>query len=519
MLSAVAVRHWDGAVHHRTHAEVAGRVRAFIAAPHRAAQPRLLQPLIPATRPPAVKAPDAVSAGIVVSAASATPLVAPVAVLAGATDAQVSLSASAAVGGSGTYAYQWYRGTSAGFVPSAATLLAQATALALRDPAATGGAAGLLPDVPYFYVLAASDGQATVYSNQVIGGLAVPTTPIAVDPQSGPVLLAYIGSSTWAINQGSGQVPSLIDGDLHAAWPAANEATFNGAVSGTTTASFLPGQPLNNAVKAAVQNFAGYKVLRLMIGSNDAATGQPLATWLSNMQAIIQDAFSWPVDVIVLEEIGLRLDGGNATVELIRQYNAARASLLQAHVVLGTANTFENQALHLATLSGDRIHQTDAGQADLAANQTAELAGLFTPPTTFNLSSDGATCHVSMDPTQTRVLVSLGDGRPAWAYPASALPALTFNVTGKNDAVYFDWVPTSAVTVTGASDAGVRLFVANTSPSQVAINDTLITGGAGGITCQGVSELHLVQGAFSCSGSFAQLSLLDVGGGVVLYWV
>ena len=33
------------------------------------------------------------------------------------------------------------------------------------------------------------------------------------------MMLAYIGSSTWAINQGSGQVPQLVDQDLRTEFP------------------------------------------------------------------------------------------------------------------------------------------------------------------------------------------------------------------------------------------------------------------------------------------------------------
>src|SRR4029078_2589932 len=108
----------------------------------------------------------------------------------------------------------------------------------------------------------------------------------------------------------------------------ATMSMFNGAQSGQTTTSFLPGNYYNGLVKSAVIAASGYKVLRLMIGSNDAANNVPLSSWLTNMQAIISDALTWPVDAIVVEEIGVRLDRGDATLDLIRQYNAARSNLV-----------------------------------------------------------------------------------------------------------------------------------------------------------------------------------------------
>jgi hypothetical protein len=103
----------------------------------------------------------------------------------------------------------------------------------------------------------------------------------------------------------------------------------------------------------------------------------PAATWQANMRVIIDDAQSWPVDVIILEEIGVRTDKAEAGIGLIREYNAGRSGLLGAKVVLGTARTLQNQQDHMETLSRDRIHQTDVGQLLLVSTQAAEVVGLF----------------------------------------------------------------------------------------------------------------------------------------------
>jgi hypothetical protein len=477
-------------------------------------------PLPPVYRAPviSVTAPTKAATEPVAAPAGFPALTAPVASLVTGTATEIDLTATAPTGGSGIYTYQWYRGGSAGFVPSAGTLLAGATSRTLADTA------NLAPDTPYFYVLAANDGISTIYSNQVIGALAIPTTPVNLPYQAGPVMLAYIGSSTWAINQGSGQIPFLINGNLRTAFPSASFTTDNGAVSGTTTASFLPGSTLSNAVKSAVMSFQGYKVLRLMIGSNDAAQGRPLSGWLANMQTIIQDALTWPVDRIVLEEIGLRLDGGNATLDLIRQYNAARGSLVGPKVVLGTTCTYENQALHLSTLSGDLIHQTNAGQIDLASNQTAEMTALFTAP----VVPVGAAYYVSLDLSHTYVQVTQG-ASPGGAllnkYLLLSATPLTLNLSNPGDAVYIDFANGSPVgagiTVSGGSTNQGKLYILSQSPSQVFnMTDTQITLAAGGagISFQNISELDLLSGVYNYSGNLSTLGTLNVGIQAAFNW-
>jgi hypothetical protein len=457
-------------------------------------------------------------------------LVAPSASLVSATASQVNLSATPASGGSGTYTYQWYRGPNAGFVPSSATVLPGATSLTLSD------SAGLAGDVPYFYVLAASDGVSTVYSNQIIGALSIPTQPINLPYESGPVLVGYLGSSTWAINQGSGQVPSLIDGDIRAAYPAATFTTYDGAISGTTTSSFLPGQPFNSALKSTFMNFTGYKVLRMMIGSNDASSRNSLSTWLANMQAIIQDALTWPVDLIVLEEIGVRLDGGNVTLELIREYNAARSSLLGPKVVLGTACTYENQALNLSTLSSDQVHQTNAGQINLASNQATEVTGLFTPPTTINVAGDNVSYVVSEDPAHSLLQIAPGaapaasggpssGGGPTYDYPLSSAPLLTINLLGANDSITFNFangpaVPAGGIVINGLSSGHARLYVIGQTPGQTftMTDNQIIPLSGGNISFQNVSELHLSSGTFNYTGDLSAFNLLDIGQQASFIW-
>jgi hypothetical protein len=201
--------------------------------------------------------------------------------------------------------------------------------------------------------------------------------PINLPQSSGTIVLGYLGSSTWALNQGSGQVPNLIDTLLKTAHPGAALTTVNGAVGGTRVGDYLPGKPDAEKLKSQMQAQKGFKVLRLMIGSNDAAAALPTATWQAGMKTIIDDAFTWPVDLIVLEEIGVRTDKGDAGITLIREYNTARSQLAGPKVLVGTARTLQNQSDHLDTLGKDHIHQVDAGQLLLVSTQAAEMESLF----------------------------------------------------------------------------------------------------------------------------------------------
>lgn len=446
-------------------------------------------------------------------APSAPAMTALVASLAEAGAAEVRLAGTPPSGGTGNYTYQWHRGTTAGFAPSSASAIAGATALSLTD-------GSLAPGLPYFYLLAASDGSTTRTSNQVIAALDAPTIPMDLPYQPGKVLLASLGSSTWAINQGSGQVPSMIDARLRAAFPGFEITSFNGAVSGAQTLNFLPGQPQSNAIKAAVNGFNGYKVLRMMIGSNDAAAGRSVSGWLANMQSIIQDALTWPVDAIILEEIGLRLDGGNGTLELLRQYNAARTSLAGPKVFLGTSHTFENQAIHLGQLSGDKIHQSDAGQVALAAHQAAEVRAIFTAPTELELAQNGASYRLTPDAAQTVLRLTRGS-QVLYQYPLTAAPALSIHLAGSNQILGIDYgnggVPNLAIT--SIRENHNQLDVSGANEGQpFGLTDYQLASGPATMTYKNVSGLRLTHGTFSYTGALSTVDNLEVGEGAIFYW-
>ena len=79
-----------------------------------------------------------------------------------------SLSVAAATGGSGTYTYQWYRGTVSAFTPASSNLIAGATALTLDD-------SGLIPGSNYWYEVIVSDTVSSTTADSV--QLAIFTDP------------------------------------------------------------------------------------------------------------------------------------------------------------------------------------------------------------------------------------------------------------------------------------------------------------------------------------------------------
>ena len=66
------------------------------------------------------------------------------------TSKTISLSATAATGGSGPYTYQWYMSTTTGFSPSGSNDIVGATSL-------TVDVSGLIPNTTYYFKVVATD--------------------------------------------------------------------------------------------------------------------------------------------------------------------------------------------------------------------------------------------------------------------------------------------------------------------------------------------------------------------------
>lgn len=76
------------------------------------------------------------------------------------TSTTISLTSTAATGGSESYTYQWHRDTSSGFTPGGGNQVAGATSSTLTDT-------GLTEGTTYYYKLVTDDGTSSVTSNEV----------------------------------------------------------------------------------------------------------------------------------------------------------------------------------------------------------------------------------------------------------------------------------------------------------------------------------------------------------------
>jgi hypothetical protein len=282
----------------------------------------------------------------------------------------------------GSVTYRLHRGTVSTFTPSGATAVTSYAPQISGDQIADTTAS---PGVLYWYKLEAKDANGSYYSGSVYGGLKQTVVPsVALSSHRNNSILAYIGSSTW--DPSFKGVPEEIDVLLEAQY-GITVTTQNAAASSTRIADYMPGSTRYNNLMATLDGLTGYKVLRLMIGSNDAWQGYAVASWVADMVTLINAALSH-VDIVVIEQIGIRTDGGNTTIEAINNYNLAAPTIpaltsAPSKVFAGTAYTLTNQALHPELWAGDNIHQsgpasdTSTGSYLLAVRQAAEMASLF----------------------------------------------------------------------------------------------------------------------------------------------
>jgi len=102
----------------------------------------------------------------------------------------LTATATAVAGGTGPYTYQWYRSTSAGFVPQAANAISGATSLALNDT-------GLSTGTTYYYMLVATDSNGAIAWSSQAG-----VTPTSGVLTSGTASSGSVGTKTGTVAVG-----------------------------------------------------------------------------------------------------------------------------------------------------------------------------------------------------------------------------------------------------------------------------------------------------------------------------
>ncbi len=192
----------------------------------------------------------------------------------------ISLSATAASGGTGTLTYQWYRSTVASFTPGADNIISSATSLILSD-------SNLLADTLYFYKLRVTDSLSVTATT---GQYAINTRADALS-----LTLGFIGDSIsiytpteLATTGGTINPSSALQNMLSIIAGSRNVTLVNAAASGQTTANWLPATSQFINAKTAFTSM-GVTHVFIMLGANDSKDSLSISptTYLSNMTSIV----------------------------------------------------------------------------------------------------------------------------------------------------------------------------------------------------------------------------------------
>jgi hypothetical protein len=301
----------------------------------------------------------------------------------------VQLSASNAIGGSGTYTYQWYRSTTAG---SNGTAISGATTEAYIDTSIAAA-------TTYYYALQYTD---------TTGGAQVLTAQVHVTTKASSAL-EIVGGFGDSIEEGaystvqspfSAMIDQLNFGMPSKEWYGGTPTngpngtntnlSLNYSVSGSYSNNWLPG---GSYLPAACTAWAAAGVTRLVteLGGADAqeSVANSASTYRSNMAAIIAYI---QANVPTLKSIHLfgvmsqNEASGNESVinsALLIQYDAEMTALSNGSTVfhvnpLGPFNYFQRRANSLQR-SADLVHPNDYGDQAAGAMWATEVIVALTP--------------------------------------------------------------------------------------------------------------------------------------------
>lgn len=261
----------------------------------------------------------------------------------------VTLTATRPTGGgsAGAYTYQWHRATVADFTPGAGNAVAGATALVLADTPPD-------PTATYFYKLVASDGTASVaYGLNAIGARC---------HAAGTLTIGLIGDSiSW---QGSpragGHMAMALSRALDRKVAIAQRGRYSSlTASATPNVSWAPGQA-GSIYESAVAEFVdlGAKYALVSLGTNDAGSGMPVATYQANLSAIAADLVARSITPILsAPPVAYSNPGGGAIgdseVALLHGYLAALDAVADGTTIRRAADLARYASL------GDRAEWPD----------------------------------------------------------------------------------------------------------------------------------------------------------------
>lgn len=266
----------------------------------------------------------------------------------------ITLNGQSGQGGTGPYAYQWYRTTTADAQTIAGNLVTGATGLVLTDSTAT-------PGTRYAYAFTTVDSAATPATVKALSWSAAPSTVTN--------WLAIGDSITLGIQTSVVSEAQAFVNQLNALlWPQ-KHTIINRGVQGIATADWLQAAGANLLVPAVAAAVAGGVTnVLIMLGTNDARNSVTAATYLSNMNSIIAYIKTQIAGVKVYVNVPPFVDplraGAPFTVAgLVFQdsYVAQIQSLASSTVFVGDQTGQSFFAQHDLDMLADGVHPNDTG--------------------------------------------------------------------------------------------------------------------------------------------------------------
>jgi len=264
----------------------------------------------------------------------------------------ISVTTTAATGGTSPYTYALYRSNVSNFTPSVGNRLSSAAGFPYNDNTAP-------PGINYYRVIATDAGSQTSTSNQITASLVL-----------APLKVGFIGDSI--MTQTPSSTNSVIQCGAYLS-KVRNQRTvtvYNQAISGTHSGDWVSGSGNLTSAKAVFAS-NGVTLVIVMIGTNDARLdiSRSAANYLTNMQSMVTSLTGSGYTVMLNYSPAITpnqsANWSEAALALIQSYQAQIDSLVNGTTVLaGDKLAFQYFGTQPSLLS-DGVHPVGTGMDDL----------------------------------------------------------------------------------------------------------------------------------------------------------